>query len=102
MILVRDVFHAKYGRGDELVALFKEAFAQMPDAMQTGSGRLMTDLSGRYFTIVTEYEVESLAVWERQFAEMMAQSGTAGTDTFSTRMNELIEWGHREFYTIVT
>jgi hypothetical protein len=98
MILVRDVFHAKYGRGDELVALFKEAFDQMPEAMQTGSSRLMTDLSGRYFTIVTEYEVESLAAWERQFAEMMAQPDTGG---FSTRMNELIEWGHREFYTIV-
>ena len=72
MILVRDVFRAKYGRGDELVALFKEAFAQMPDAMKTGSSRLMTDLSGPYFTIVTEYEVESLAAWERQFAAMMA------------------------------
>ena len=24
MLVVRDVFHAKYGRGDELVALFKE------------------------------------------------------------------------------
>jgi hypothetical protein len=98
MILVRDVFHARYGRGDELVALFKEAFAQMPDAMRTGSSRLMTDLSGRYFTIVTQYEVESLAEWERQFAAMMAQSGT---DSFSARMNELVEWGHREFYTIV-
>ena len=98
MILVRDVFHAKYGRGDELVALFKEAFAQMPDAMQTGASRLMTDLSGPYFTIVTEYEVESLAAWERQFAAMMAQPDPGG---FSARMNELVESGQREFYTIV-
>ena len=98
MIQVRDVFYAKYGRGDELVALFKEAFAQMPDAMQTGSPRLMTDASGPYFTIVTEYEVESLAVWERQFAEMMAQLDTGG---FGARMNELIVSGHRELYTIV-
>ena len=98
MILVRDVFHAKYGRGDDLVALFKEAFSQMPDAMKTGSSRLLTDLSGPYFTIVTEYEVESLATWERQFGEMMAQPDTGG---FSGRMNELIESGQREFYTVV-
>jgi hypothetical protein len=98
MILVRDVFHAKYGRGDELVALFKEAFAQMPDAMQTGSSRLMTDLSGPYFTIVTEYEVESLAAWERQFAAMMAQPDPGG---FAARMNALVESGRREFYTLV-
>ena len=70
----------------------------MPDAMQTGSSRLMTDLSGPYFTIVTEYEVESLAAWERQFAEMMAQPDTGG---LAARMNELVESGQREFYTIV-
>jgi len=29
MILVRDVFQAKYGRGDELVKLFKEINDQM-------------------------------------------------------------------------
>jgi hypothetical protein len=98
MILVRDVFHAKYGRGDELVALFKEARAQMQDGMQTGAMRLMTDASGPFFTIVTEYEVESLAAWERQFAEMMAQPDTDG---FGARMNEVVESGSREFYTIV-
>jgi hypothetical protein len=99
MILARDVFHAKYGRGDELVALFKESFARMPEAMTTGAPRLMTDLSGRYFTVVTEYEVEDLAAWERMFAAMMAQPDTGG---FMDRMNELIEWGQREFYTLVT
>ena len=98
MLLVRDVFHAKYGRGDELVALFKEAREQMPDGLQTGSMRLMTDASGPFFTIVIESEVESFAAWERQFAEMMAQPDTSG---FSARMNEVVESGRREFYTIV-
>ena len=98
MLLVRDVFHAKYGRGDELVALFKEAREQMPDGMQTGAMRLMTDASGPFFTIVLEYEVESFAAWERQFAEMMAQPDTSG---FGARMNEVVESGRREFYTIV-
>jgi hypothetical protein len=30
MILVRDVFQAKYGKGGELVALFKEVRQQWP------------------------------------------------------------------------
>jgi hypothetical protein len=98
MLLVRDIFQAKYGRGDELVALFKEARAQMGAGGQAGSMRLMTDASGPFFTIVTEYEVESFAAWERQFAEMMAEPDTGG---FGARMNEVVESGRREFYTVV-
>src|SRR5262245_5848587 len=98
MLLVRDVFQAKYGRGDELVALFKAAREQMSAGEQTGSMRLMTDASGPFFTIVIEFEVESFAVWKRQFAEMMAQPDTGG---FTARMNAVVDSGRREFYTIV-
>ena len=36
MVLIRDVFQAKYGKSGELVALFKEAGQKWPDAMQYG------------------------------------------------------------------
>jgi hypothetical protein len=98
MLLVRDVFQAKYGRGDELVALFKEAGAQMEHGGQAGAMRLLTDASGPFFTVVIQYEVESFAAWERQFAEMMAQPDTGG---FGARMNEVVESGRREFYNVV-
>ena len=60
--------------------------------------RILTDLSGPFFTVVTEIEVESLAAWEGSFSEVMAQPWMG--DWFG-RMMPLVESGSREFYTIV-
>jgi hypothetical protein len=98
MLLVREVFHARYGRGDELVALFKEMAQHMPS---DPSARLMVDASGRFFTIVLESTVESFAAWEASFAEMMSGEMPPGVQALMDRSNELIESGSREFYTIV-
>jgi hypothetical protein len=95
MILVRDVFQARYGKGDELVALLKEA----REKFEADYGyRILTDASGPFFTVVTETEVESLAAWERLIAEVfsMAEFG----DWFA-RMVPLVESGRREFYNVV-
>jgi hypothetical protein len=98
MILVRQVFRAKYGRGDELVALFREFNARMQEAGEAGPRfRVLTDVSGPFFTVVSEVEVESLAAWEGLFAEAMAQ--TWMEDWFG-RMMPLVETGSREFYRI--
>ena len=64
MIVVRDVFQAKYGKGGDLVAHFKEMHQRWPEAAQYGR-RLLTDVSGTFFTVVTETEVESLGAWEK-------------------------------------
>ncbi len=99
MIQVRQVFQAKYGRGDELVALFKE-FAQRMEAAgrPMPASRLLTDASGPFFTIVTEYEVESLGAWETMFKESMGQSWMG---EWFGRMVPLVESGSREFYNVV-
>lgn len=95
MILVRDVFQAKYGMGDQLVQLFKEMFELMPDL--TGKMRVMTDLSGPFFTIVTETEVEDLAAWD---AASRAEFANPNFGAWFARMQEVVESGRREFYTI--
>ena len=69
MILIRDVFQAKYGKGGELVALFKEAREQWPAGY---AQRILTDASGSFFTVVTETEVENLAAGEQLTAEVFA------------------------------
>ena len=99
MVLVRQVFQAKYGRGDELVELFKEFSQRLQQEGREWSGmRLMTDLSGPFFTVVTEYEVENLGAWERTFQEGMSQPWLG---EWFGRMMPLVESGSREFYTIV-
>jgi len=94
MILVRDVFQAKYGRGNELVKLLKEAKEMLPH----GRGmRILTDASGTFFTVVTEMEVESLAEWERQLAGEFAMPEFG---EWFARMMTMVDSGRREFYHI--
>jgi hypothetical protein len=94
MIIVRDVFQAKYGQGGELVNLFKQAQEQWRNLYAL---RILTDMSGSFFTVVTETEVESLAVWEQRIAEVFSQSDFG---EWFARMTPLVDSGRREFYHI--
>lgn len=99
MLVARQVFQAKYGRGDELVALFQELNARLRDGGELAPQfRILTDASGPFFTVVTESEVESFAAWEKGFSEAMNQPWMG--EWFS-RMTELVESGSREFYNVV-
>ena len=99
MLVVRQVFRAKYGRGDELVALFQEFNTRMREEGEAGpSFRILTDASGTFFTVVTEVEVESFAAWEGSFRASMARPWMG--DWFG-RMMPLVESGSREFYNVV-
>ena len=94
MIIVRDVFQAKYGRGSDLAALFKEAKEKW--SIQYAP-RILTDASGPFFTVVTETEFESLAAWEQATGEYYTMPDFG--DWFE-RMTPLVDSGRREFYNI--
>ena len=92
MIVVRDVFQARYGKGDELVALLKEA-----NKMWSGgrNARLLTDLSGPFFTVVNEAEYDNFSMWEAALQKEFADHRFA---EWFERMMSLVESGRREFY----
>jgi hypothetical protein len=94
MIVVRGVFQAKYGKGDELVQLFKEAQAIWPSGR---NARILTDLSGQFFTVVSESEYDNFAAWE---ASAQAIFGDARFAALFERMTALVEGGRREFYNV--
>ncbi len=94
MILVRDVFQARYGKGDELVVLLKESQKQWREPY---SHRILTDASGTFFTVVAETQVPSLAEWEKFMADTLSRADFA--DWFH-RMTPLVESGRREFFRI--
>ena len=99
MIVVRQAFQAKYGRGDEMVALFKELNQRMQESgVERIRFRILTDASGPFFTVVTESEIESLAAWESTFSEGMNQPWMG---EWFGRMMPLVDSGSREFYTLV-
>lgn len=100
MLIARQVFRAKYGRGDELVDLFRELNVRMRD---TGNNeaphfRILTDVSGPFFTVITETAVGSLADWENRFRKSMDQPWMP---EWFGRMVPLVESGSREFYNMV-
>jgi hypothetical protein len=93
MIIVRDVFQAKYGKGSDLAAHFKETKKW---SIQY-EPRILTDMSGPFFTIVTETEFESLAEFEQKSGEIF--SAPEFGEWFG-RMTDLVESGRREFFNI--
>jgi hypothetical protein len=95
MIIVRDVFQCKYGKAGTLVALFKET----PQSMLPPGARwrLLTDRSGQFDTVVSEWTMEDLTDWERS---IRAEFESPEFGTWFARMQELVESGRREFYTI--
>jgi hypothetical protein len=97
MILVRDVFQAKYGKGSELVEVLKQGGELMRKRAGL-SGRILTDASGPFFTVVTETEAESLGAWERALAKGF---GDPVFEEWFARMVPLVDSGRRDFFTIV-
>ncbi len=95
MIVVRGVFQAKYGKGDELVQLMKESNIIWPNQREF---RMMTDLSGPFFTVITEADYESLSAWE---ADIQKYFGDDRFGSWFERMMSLVESGSREFYNLV-
>jgi hypothetical protein len=83
MIVVRGVFQAKYGKGDELVRLFKEYRTMWPSSAR--NARILTDLSGPFFTVVSEGEYDSFSAWESD-----AQR-TFGDSRFAAWFDTLVE-----------
>jgi hypothetical protein len=99
MLRARQVFQAKYGRGDELVGLFQEFNTRMQD--EGGDAphfRILTDATGPFFAVITEIEVASFTAGEGEFSAAMNRPGMG--EWFS-RMMPLVESGRREFYNIV-
>ena len=95
MILVRQVFQVKYGCMDKVLALIKA----MPEDVRRSINlsRVLTDISGQNFTLVMETKAESMnAYWESLQAMFSASEGQRQTNP----MEEYIESGHKEFYTI--
>ena len=63
-------------------------------------GRILTDLSGPFDTVVQELEVESLAEWEKIRAAMFE---TEALEEVQSEIQESpFESGRTEFYTVET
>jgi len=97
MLLVRDVMYCKPGQARPMVQKFL-AISKIGAQMGMGSMRVMTDVSAeRYWTVVSEMEVESLEKYEEMSRKTMQMK------EFQEAMkgyHDLVDHGRREIYTI--
>jgi len=101
MLLIREVMYCKPGKVRPMVDKFL-AMSKVNEKVGMGKMRVMTDFCAeRYWTIVSEFEVESMAAFE----DMMQGKGMSEDDAkeFEKIMagyHDLVEYGRREIYKI--
>ncbi len=100
MIVVRVVFQATFGKADDVVARLKESISGLTDKRVAFlQPRILTDLSGRFDTVVIETIHESLAAYEQARQAMLERA--AGSEERPS-LFDLVETGRNEYWTIET
>lgn len=102
-MLIRELMFCKPGKVKPLLEKFRAMSTLMEKAGQPKM-RVMTDFVGeRYWTLVTEFEVESLEAFEKM---MSGQDASMDAETMKQMeelgkgYHDLVESGRREIYKI--
>jgi hypothetical protein len=99
MIVVRNVFKLKFGKAKEGVALWKEGIALGKKLGFTAKSlRLLTDLTGPFYTVVFENTHDSLADFEGSAKTLM---GNAEWQAWYGKISAITESGYREIFNVV-
>ena len=100
MIVIRNVFQLKFGKAREAVALMKEGRA-IEKRVMSGleySSRVLTDVTGPFYTLVLELTVPDLATFESNAPRLF---GDKEWQANYQKMAPLVESGYREVFSIV-
>jgi hypothetical protein len=98
MTIIRNVFRLKFGKAREAVALIKEGVAIQQRAGANFSQRILTDLTGPFYTVVLELTVPSLSIFEAEAPRIM---GNQEFQANYQKLVPLVESGYREIFTVV-
>jgi hypothetical protein len=94
MIVVRDVFQLHFGKSKEALALMREG-RELERKMGYPVSRLLTDVAGTYYTLVSESNFESLADFEK------VMNFTPEWREWYAKFTPLVREGRREIYRVV-
>ncbi len=101
MYLVRDIMYCKPGKVRKLVDTF-HAMNDLSVKVGMPPMRIMTDFCAeRYWTLVSEMEVENLAEYETLVAGQPANATAEDAKKFEEIMkdyHDLVDYGKREIY----
>jgi hypothetical protein len=97
MFLVRDIMYCRPGKARAMVEKFV-ALSKLSQQMGMGSMRIMTDVSAeRYWTVVSEMEVESLEQYTETSRKTME---IKEVQDVMKGYHDLVDHGRREIYVI--
>lgn len=97
MILVRDIFHLKFGKAKEAKVLLKEGL-EINKKHGFPDSRALTDLTGQSYVLVLESEWKSLGDWENTLKSDM---GSDDWQKWYHKFIPLIDSASREIFNIV-
>jgi len=99
MLLIREIMHCKPGKVRPMVDKFLK-MSKLNEKAGFSKMRVMTDFAGeRYWTIVAEFEVESMNEFEAMSEGMSPELGKE-FEKVMEGYHELVEWGRREVFKI--
>lgn len=101
MLLIRELMYCKPGKVRPMVDKFL-AMSKIGEAAGQGRMRIMTDYCAeRYWTIVAEFEVESMQAFEEMMqGKGMSPEAGKEMERIMEGYHELVEYGRREIYKI--
>ena len=99
MLLIRDIMYCKPGKVRPLVEKFV-AMDKLGRKMGFPKMRVMTDVSAeRYWTCVSEMEVETLEVMEKMMSgEGQKEEDMKEFENIMKGYHDLVDYGRREIY----
>ena len=98
MLVVRDIFHLRFGRAREAIELLERG-SEILAAANYPVVRILADVTGEYYTLVMETEVESIAAWEQGMAE--TPELTEWQEIYRNEFVPLVRHGRREIFRVV-
>lgn len=97
MIVVRDIFQLHFGKAREAIAAVKE-MQRLEKDMGYPVSRILTDVTGEYYTLVMESSFGSLADFE---AALQRSFDNQEWRTWYSQFVPLIREGRREIFRVV-
>jgi hypothetical protein len=100
MVIVRNVFRLKFGKTKEALAVMKEGLAIQQRVLSDVefSTRVLTDVTGPFYTVVLELTAPSLAAFEANTPRLFANSDWQAN---YQKMTPLVESGYREVFSVI-
>ena len=96
MIVVRNTFQLKFGKAKDAKALLQQI--RQKSSKDFTPARILTDITGPYYTVVLEFEQESLSAWE---AEQKQTLNDPSLRPLFEQFYALVESGHREIFSVM-